>query len=753
MNKKVLIACLSALAALAAVITVSVVFLYSGKGKEKDGAAALPQKAEYRLLSAVPSDAAMFMTFSAFSSAVSCTADSTKIFGVLLTDAREARHPFRDMMDSLGKISRKSLPDGPAVVSMHYIRNMAPLLALEIGRAGSDTTDAVRLLISVAQKKGLFTRIADGSALTGEDSPLHKTSVLLVAASETLLTASVRHLESGTSVLEQESLSEAAASAEGHNSLFISHEYIGKLMASDLLRPYSSCGSFFKKTADWTVLSSDVRPGGSLHMTGRMVASDRDQSAVINMFRTAGTGEQKFASAAPAETWFALSLSTPDIAGYVRAYKSCLDANGKLERFNQLAAALGHKAGIDPLRWAESLDIKEIARADVPAGDSLVSVLLLRPAKEDKSIITKGAASASLKDCASPYPNPYAGFVPALLGDIFEVDDSYSLYRDGWLAFGSETSLATLGGGSLESTLSASGAALPAREVSLSAYFGVSGIPSRLGEIFRPAMASGVQATLSGVTDEHATLSLSGDRLTLDVVRASVAPDKKAPVAAVKDTVVYVNAGPFEVINSGTGKKNTLSQAANGTLSLRDEAGKGLWGIPFSGKLCGRVESIDYYNNGKIQFLFASGSRLYLLDRLGRFVKPFPVDLGTEIVLGPAAYDFTGAKGYTVMVLFSDNTIGMYDLHGRIKEGWLGITSGETIKSLPELVETGGRKYWAVRTSARMEFYGFMGGAPLTDWTGNKTIRPDSGITVEDGAVSVTCFDGKVRKVKLKTEK
>lgn len=752
MNKKVLITCLSALAALAAVIAVAVVFLYSGKGEKKGGSAALPQKTEYRLLSAVPSDAAMFMTFSGFSSAVSCVGDSTKIFGVLLTDARESGHPFMDMMDSLGRSSRKSLPDGPAVISMHYIRNMAPLLALEIGRAGADTSDAVRLLISVARQKGLFTRIADGSVLTDAGSPLHKSSVLLVSPSETLLTASVRHLESGASVLDQGPLSEAAASAENRNSLFISHEYIGKLMVSDLQRPYSSYGNFLKKTADWTVLSSDVRPGGSLHMTGRMVASDRDQAALINIFRSAGTGELKFASAAPARTWFALSLSTPDIAGHVRSYKKYLDANGRLDRFNQLAASFGSKAGIDPLRWAESLYIKEIARADVPVGDSLVSVLLLRPGREDKNIITKGGPG-SLKDCASPYPNPYAGFVPALLGDLFEIDDSYSLYRDGWLAFGSEASLATLGEGSLESTLSAAGAALPVKEVGLAAYFGVSGIPSRLGEIFRPVMASHVRSTLAGVTDEHAMMALSGDRLSLDVVRASVAPDKKAPADVVRDTVVRVDAGPFEVINSATGKKNTLSQAANGTLSLRDESGKGLWGIPFSGKLCGRVENIDYYNNGKIQFLFASGSKLYLLDRLGRFVKPFPVDLGKDVVLGPAAYDFTGAKGYTVMVLFSDNTIGMYDLHGRVREGWLGITSDDTIKSLPELVEVGGQKYWAVRTSARMEFYGFMGGQPLTDYSGNRTIRPDSGITVEDGSVSVTCFDGKVRKVKLKTEK
>ena len=99
-------------------------------------------------------------------------------------------------------------------------------------------------------------------------------------------------------------------------------------------------------------------------------------------------------------------------------------------------------------------------------------------------------------------------------------------------------------------------------------------------------------------------------------------------------------------------------------LSFKEMDGKGIWSVPFSGPLCGTVESIDYYNNGKIQFLFASGSKLHLLDRLGRFVSGFPAELGKEVLLGPAAYDFTGAKGYTVIVLHTDNTIGMYNLHG-----------------------------------------------------------------------------------------
>lgn len=162
------------------------------------------------------------------------------------------------------------------------------------------------------------------------------------------------------------------------------------------------------------------------------------------------------------------------------------------------------------------------------------------------------------------------------------------------------------------------------------------------------------------------------------------------------------------------------------------------------------MAQIDYFANGKIQFLFASGSSLYLIDRLGRFVKPFPVDLGKPILIGPDAYDFTGAHGYTAVVLHNDNTIGMYDLHGKTPASWKGIRPEDTVKALPELIRVKGKRYWAVRTSTKILFYGFDGGKPVFDPQGDKMIRPDSKITVsDDGKVTAVCYDGKERTVKL----
>jgi hypothetical protein len=207
--------------------------------------------------------------------------------------------------------------------------------------------------------------------------------------------------------------------------------------------------------------------------------------------------------------------------------------------------------------------------------------------------------------------------------------------------------------------------------------------------------------------------------------------------------------GPYQVKNSGTGKMNKFYQNSHLSLCLNED-GKDLWGIPFQHKICGMANTIDYYANGKLQILFGAADKIYLIDRLGRFVSGFPVSLGKEILLGPEPYDFNGVNKYNVMVLHKDNSLEMYNLKGIKPESWKGIKVEETIKSLPEKIAVGGKSYWVVRTSVQTLIFPLMGGDALTVFEGDKMIRPDSEIRVIDAAtVGFDCYDGKQRSLKF----
>ena len=214
-----------------------------------------------------------------------------------------------------------------------------------------------------------------------------------------------------------------------------------------------------------------------------------------------------------------------------------------------------------------------------------------------------------------------------------------------------------------------------------------------------------------------------------------------------------VPAGPFSVTNSGTGRTNLFYQRANGAISLKEEDGKGIWGVPFKKKLCGRAVNVDYHGNGNLQILFGAGSQLYLIDRSGRFVGGFPVDLGKDILLGPDVYDFNGDNSYSVLVLHKDNTVEMYDLRGQKPQSWKGIVPpvNNTVKSLPERLTVGDKTVWVVRTSMQTLIYPFEGGSPLNLLEGDKMILPTAEIQVKnETTLEARCYDGKTRTVKIK---
>lgn len=170
--------------------------------------------------------------------------------------------------------------------------------------------------------------------------------------------------------------------------------------------------------------------------------------------------------------------------------------------------------------------------------------------------------------------------------------------------------------------------------------------------------------------------------------------------------------GPFSVLNCATGKVNTLERK-NEQLSLTDEKGKVLWSIPFETPLCSMAGTIDYYANGKLQFLFISNDEIRLFDRTGKEVPGVRRKLDKPVLIGPAIYDFSGNRRYNILTLNTDNSIDMYNLKGKKPAKWQAIRVSEPITSLPQYIERRGKSYWWLRTEKNCYLYAFMGGTPL----------------------------------------
>ena len=703
MNRKLTVIAITAIALMLAGIAWAVTKLYSDEKPRQ-----VAEKTEYPLLRAVPADAAAVFCFDGSSRARDILADSTGVLRSFLSPGDAA---FQAYLNKAG--------EHRMLVSLHNSGSLVPLVVTELKQFDST---AVAPYVALAGSAGLKTTVQDG--------------LLLASRSETLLNASVRHLDEGICILEAPGLQELSARMGGAAVAFLSSRQVPKILQVWSTARVRKQTDFIRTLADWTAL--EIAEADDKHIVLRGSAESPEKTTgFLSSFAGFSTPAATFAEALPYFADYAFSIPVGDIDKYLEHYRRFKDAKGKLGPYDK---ALKSKDGrnMNPEQWAQHYQIKEVVRAAYQLDGVRQEVLLVKTGKD----IPSGT-------------NAYPGCLATLLGEVFRVTDTLCVSLPGhWTVMGSGSSASPFMDKKfleypLKERLADAGLSVPA---GLVAYASATDAPSVLTDLFakEPAAALGAYVTGSAYAPALAGIDLGSGKPDIHVSLDKRALKGNKVQVLERDTTVVIPTGPFPVQNSATGKTNSFYQNKQLSLCLNDENGKGLWGVPFKKPLCGYVESIDYYANGKIQFLFAAGSSLYLIDRLGRFVGGFPVDLGKPVLLGPKTYDFTGAKGYTAMVLHKDNSLELYNLHGQKAAGWKGIKAPETVKSLPELLEVKGKKYWVVRTSIRTLVYGFEGGEPLTRDEGGKMIRPDSDIRpTSRGQLTVSCYDGKTRDIKL----
>ncbi|WP_372773997.1 DUF3352 domain-containing protein [Mangrovibacterium sp.] len=116
--------------------------------------------------------------------------------------------------------------------------------------------------------------------------------------------------------------------------------------------------------------------------------------------------------------------------------------------------------------------------------------------------------------------------------------------------------------------------------------------------------------------------------------------------------------------------KEVIVQDNNNNLYLINKEGVRLWKIKLSGKILGDVHQVDYYRNGKLQYLFNTQSQLYLLDRNGNHVAKFPVSFRAPATNGVAVFDYDGNRNYRFFVACENKQIYAYDRDGKSVQGW-----------------------------------------------------------------------------------
>lgn len=732
MSRKTIIICLAILAAMVGLITLGVAFLYSGTDTKRVEYK-VADNSQFLLLPAVPTDALV----------VGCFSDPSPILPEIVAD-----NGFTSALVSSGvKVENM-------VVSLHFSGKVRPLYIFD----AENNSDAI---LAAAQSSDLYSESFDCASLTLERKLAGRT-IILVSSSKDVVKSSIRHLKAGESVIKIGDFAMASNMVSGKNLLFVSNAHSHNLLPSFLVGKYAKCTDFMRRLSDWVAFDlSDISETKTV-LSGCFV-SDSDEPDVMSVFADCGAAVSEVSTMLPSYTVSAMTLPLKKRTQFIASYQNFLDSKQGLQRKLIQRNRLADSTGVTPEDFCERLEMNEVATASFIVDGQLQTVNLVKINSVDTQLIFAGTGVTSLKNYnPTVHQYQYEAYVASVFGDMFSLkDEGYFTYINGWIVSGSEAAVREYASGralsyNLKEYMANADLSdlLADSPASFKAYLSLTEDAKVLENFVDKAVLKHFATLYEGVDYSGMVLTVGknakSNEVSIEMFRNAI-KRSKAPVAE-RNTEIEISRGPFSVKNSHTGKMNTFYQRSdNNYLCLKDENGKGMWGVPFSAPICGTATTVDFYANGKLQILFAAGSSLHMIDRLGRFVQDGTVDLKKEILLGPSVYDFSGKCKYNVIVLHKDNTIEMYNLKGERPSSWTTIVAPETVMGLPERLELGGKTFWCVRTSVQTLIYAFGGGQPLTELKGDQMILPGSKITVKDASsVEVECYDGKKRTVKLK---
>lgn len=164
---------------------------------------------------------------------------------------------------------------------------------------------------------------------------------------------------------------------------------------------------------------------------------------------------------------------------------------------------------------------------------------------------------------------------------------------------------------------------------------------------------------------------------------------------------------PQFVINHRNKQKEIVVQDVNNKLYLISNSGKILWKKQLNGNILGTIEQVDLYKNGRLQLAFATPKRVYILDRNGKDVAPFPLKFNDEITQPLSVFDYDNRKDYRFLVTQKSSLL-MYNGKGKSVNGFKYAKS-KTITTQPKHFRINNKDYIVFAAGDKMQILNRQG--------------------------------------------
>lgn len=577
---------------------------------------------------------------------------------------------------------------GAKTFDLLYTLNLPPEIGSEsfINHLNTSIFDGFYLAQKQFDQAIIYTQQKDKAKFSYS---LYK-DVLSFSTNAILVEDAIKQLNSEASLLNNKDFIKAYETrGKGNDGNFYVNSEGFLAMLSDFFKPNNNLFQTPINFSSWAAFDLFLKPN-NLMLNGFFNTED-STGLFLNRFKSQKPQSQEILNVLPKNTAFITSYGVSSFKSYYKAYLTELDLTNQKFDYDKQLQALQDSIGILPVEALSEFTENEF-------GLAVLEPLLSSPQKNALAYFKSVNPEAFLKKI-SVFSNKVDSFevedeqlgifkiknpnlLKVIYGDAFGViDDNFFLTLNGYQIF--SNNLTVLKDVAIKyyqgNTL--------AKDISFNAFQENLGSESNWFLYFNLARSAKL---FSGLFNDDADQFLKeNDSFFRQFEAFSI------QVSTSKNNLSYANlflnhnpgykqesgslweiklpspliTKPFAFTNHYTKAKEIFIQDSSNTCYLISNTGKVLWEKKLDNPIISKIYQVDAYQNNKYQLLFSTSNAVYLLDRKGRFVENYPIEV-KGITSGFECLDYDNNLEYRLLVPTVDGKILNYNILGEKVSGW-----------------------------------------------------------------------------------
>ncbi|MCF8256842.1 MAG: DUF3352 domain-containing protein [Flavobacteriales bacterium] len=490
--------------------------------------------------------------------------------------------------------------------------------------------------------------------------------LILVAADSARLREAMEMLRSGRSAFNDEVLTAARASA-GKN--------VQMNIYARMPSPMFGQGSLWHEVGDLLALDLTTKAEG-LVMNG--FAHLPDSSAqMLTHFRDQQPQPMAFQGGIPADVSSFLMLAVSDLTAWRASVAT--EARGQ-SRLDSLSLAIGSDVAAHFLPWMTGQF--GVCRLPIRSGRSEDFVLMQANSPELADQLLHSLAKAVGADSSALRPLPINGLIRMLFGPMFpSAQQLYFARHNEFVVFGPDAESLGIYLHQLRAdhTLASDLGYSTFSEQFSSSFnvFSYQRLPLEMERIADQITGHG-RAMLGDLKEMSADFPAFGVQFSnaggafYTNIHWKYDPDwTSRPLdEAVATMDAPMHGRPAWMVNHLSGEPEIIVQDMNNMLYLFNRNGQELFRRQLSEAIHGDVVQVDRYRNNSLQYVFATNNYIYQMDRNGKDVDGFPLELESPLSVPLTVVDYEGKRDYRFLAVCKNNRVYNYGVDGKAVKGW-----------------------------------------------------------------------------------